>query len=280
MEYLKLLGIAVIVIGFALKWDTTAVVVVSAITTAVLSGMSIPQLLDLIGHSFVENRMVSLFFLTLPMIGLVESHGLKEVAVNGIRKLKSLTPSRILNLYLAVREIGGAFGIALSGQVQFVRPLIYPMVGAAAGTLKAGHPDAAGATSAGGAAGESATEGDVESSSAAHGPETAAVTAGARQQGEQGHGDPMHALSKQDVEAIKARCAAVDNFGNFFAQNLFIASGGVLLIASTMKSLGHEVSPMQVVLHSIPMAVIAFVVVAVYNLVFNRRFRAARGGRK
>ena len=30
MEYLKLLGIVIIVVGFALKWDTTAVVVFSA----------------------------------------------------------------------------------------------------------------------------------------------------------------------------------------------------------------------------------------------------------
>ena len=45
MEYLKLLGIVIIVVGFALKWDTTAVVVLAAIVTAVFSGMSIPDLL-------------------------------------------------------------------------------------------------------------------------------------------------------------------------------------------------------------------------------------------
>lgn len=31
MEYLKLLGILIIVVGFVLKWDTTAVVVIAAI---------------------------------------------------------------------------------------------------------------------------------------------------------------------------------------------------------------------------------------------------------
>ena len=136
MEYLKLLGIVIIVVGFALKWDTTAVVVLAAVVTAVFSGMSIPALLTTLGQSFVDNRMVSLFFLTLPMIGLVESHGLKEVAVNGIQKLKKLTPSRILNIYLVIRELGGVFGISLSGQVQFVRPLITPMVTAAAETKR------------------------------------------------------------------------------------------------------------------------------------------------
>ena len=31
MEYLKLLGVLIIVVGFVLKWDTTAVVVIAAI---------------------------------------------------------------------------------------------------------------------------------------------------------------------------------------------------------------------------------------------------------
>ncbi len=52
MEYLKLLGIVIIVVGFALKWDTTAVVVLAAIVTAVFSGMSIPDLLTTLGQKF------------------------------------------------------------------------------------------------------------------------------------------------------------------------------------------------------------------------------------
>lgn len=99
MEYLKLLGIAIIVIGFALKWDTVAVVVIAAIATGLFSGMGVPELLSTLGKSFVDNRMVSLFFLTLPMIGLVESAGLKEVAVSSIKKLKKLTPGWILNIW-------------------------------------------------------------------------------------------------------------------------------------------------------------------------------------
>ncbi|WP_155286610.1 DUF969 domain-containing protein [Lacticaseibacillus zhaodongensis] len=217
MEYLKLLGIAVIVIGFALKWDTTAVVVVAAIVTGVLSGMSVPDLLSTLGKSFLDNRMVSLFFLTLPMIGLVESHGLKEVAVSAIQKLKKATPGRILNLYLIVREVTNVFGISLSGQVQFVRPLIQPMVQAAASVEKK--------------------------------------------------------LTKKDVELTKARSAAVDNFGNFFAQNLFVASGSVLLISSTMKSLGHAVQPIEIVTASIPVAILTLILVGIYNLLFDRHFK-------
>jgi uncharacterized membrane protein len=217
MEYLKLLGIAIIVIGFTFKWDTTAVVVVAALATGFLSGMSIPDLLSTLGKIFVDNRMVSLFFLTLPMIGLVETNGLKQVAVNAIQRLKKLTPSRILNLYLLIREVANVFGISLSGQVQFVRPLIQPMVQAAAG---------------------------------AH-----------------------EKLSEKQIELTKARSAAVDNLGNFFAQNLFVASGSVLLIASTMQSLGHKVDTMQIVTASIPIAIVSLIVGMIYNILFDRNFK-------
>lgn len=216
MEYLKLLGIAIIVIGFTFKWDTTAVVVVAALVTGFLSGMSVPDLLSTLGKSFVDNRMVSLFFLTLPMIGLVETNGLKQVAVNAIQKLKKLTPGRILNLYLVIREVANVFGISLSGQVQFVRPLIQPMVQAAAGSKQK--------------------------------------------------------LTDKQIDLTKARSAAIDNLGNFFAQNLFVASGSVLLIASTMKSLGHEVDTMQIVIASIPIAIVSIVVGCIYNMLFDRNF--------
>jgi len=220
MEYLKLIGIVIIILGFAFKFDTIAVVIISAVATALVAGISVPDLLTLLGKSFVENRVVSLFFLTLPMIGVIERHGLKQAAVNAIKKLKNLTPGRILNLYLLIREVACAFGITLSGQVQFVRPLISPMVQAAAG---------------------------------------------AREK-----------LTPKQIDLIKARSAATDNFGNFYAQNLFVASGGVLLMASTMKSLGHAVEPTSIVLYSIPMAVITFIITAIYNMRFDRQFNVKR----
>ncbi len=216
MEYLKLIGIAIIILGFAFKLDTIAVVIVSAVATALVAGISVPDLLTLLGKSFIENRVVSLFFLTLPMIGVIERHGLKEAAVNAIQKLKNLTPGRILNLYLLIREVACAFGITLSGQVQFVRPLISPMVQAAASVHEK--------------------------------------------------------LTSKQVDLIKGRSAAVDNFGNFYAQNLFVASGGVLLMASTMKSLGHAIEPTSIVLYSIPMAIITLVITSLYNIHFDRQF--------
>ena len=131
MEYLSLLGIVVIVIGFTLGLDTIAVVIIAALITALVSGIDFVSFLTILGKGFMDNRMVSLFFLTLPTIGILERHGLKQAAVNLIKKMKKLTPGRIFDIYQAIREIAGAFGISLQGHVQFIAPLINPMAQAA-----------------------------------------------------------------------------------------------------------------------------------------------------
>ena len=41
MEYLKLIGILIIVVGFALKWDVIAVVLISGLVTGLVSGLAI-----------------------------------------------------------------------------------------------------------------------------------------------------------------------------------------------------------------------------------------------
>lgn len=216
VEYLKLIGIVIIILGFAFKLDTLAVVIAAALATGLAAGMPVGHVLSILGKGFIDNRMVSLFFLTLPMIGVVESHGLKEAAVNGINKIKRLSAGKIFNIYLAVREITDSLGIALSGQIQFIRPLINPMAQAAASVKKP--------------------------------------------------------LTDKQIDLIKGRAAATDNFGNFFSQNVFIASSGVLLMASTMKALKHPVTPTNIVLYSIPVAIITFVITAYYNMRFDKQF--------
>ena len=216
MQYLKLIGILIIILGFVFKLDTVATVVVAAVVTALCSGMDISQTLAVIGKSFTDNRMVTLFFLTLPMIGLVESNGMKVVAVNGIAKLKHLTAGSLLDVYMLAREILLFFGISMNGQVALVRPLLAPMTMAAA---------------------EKNTK-----------------------------------LSAKDKEKMKARIAATDNFSNFFSQNTFVAGVWVILMASTMTRLHHAVKPSQIVIWSVPVAVIAFIVVAIYNHLCDKRY--------
>ena len=86
----------------------------------------------MIGQSFVDNRNVSFFILTLPMIALSERFGLKEQAVILIKGMKKVTAPSFLFLYTVIRQVCGIFGIRISGMVQFVRPIVQPMSSAAA----------------------------------------------------------------------------------------------------------------------------------------------------
>lgn len=70
--------------------------------------------------------------LTLPVIGLLERHGLKDKAVDFIEKFKTATTGRILSLYQAIRALAAAFSLRIGGHPQFIRPLVHPMADAAA----------------------------------------------------------------------------------------------------------------------------------------------------
>ena len=131
MEILKLIGILIVVIGFILKFDTIAVVVVAGIVTGFVAGMSPQQILTVLGNSFVSQRLATLFVLTLPVIGICERYGLKDKAVDLIRKISMATSGGIISLYLIIRAVAAAFSVRLGGHPQFVRPLIEPMANAA-----------------------------------------------------------------------------------------------------------------------------------------------------
>lgn len=133
MNYWPLLGIAVVVLGFALRLNPALTVVVAGIASGLLSGLSIPDLLTLLGKSFVANRTLLLFVLTLPTIGLLERAGLRERAHALILRFRQLTFSRLLIAYLALRQLLSMLGLLdLAGHAQTVRPLLAPMAEAAA----------------------------------------------------------------------------------------------------------------------------------------------------
>ncbi|MBF0780205.1 MULTISPECIES: DUF969 domain-containing protein [unclassified Granulicatella] len=138
MEWIKLIGIAIIIVGFMLKLDTIATVVVAGLATALVSGLSITEFLELLGTEFVKNRAVTIFLITLPLIGMSERFGLKQRAVKIIQSIKGLTVGSFYTVYLIIRLIAGLFSIRLGGHPQFVRPLIAPM-GEAAATKKVGN---------------------------------------------------------------------------------------------------------------------------------------------
>ncbi|MGN6518361.1 MAG: 5-oxoproline transporter, DUF969 family subunit [Dokdonella sp.] len=133
MNHWPLLGVAVVVLGFALRKNPALVVVVAGVVSGVAAGKPLGELLALLGTAFVGNRTLLLFVLTLPVIGLLERHGLRERARGWIAGFRSLTLARLLVSYLGLRQLLSMFGlIDLAGHAQTVRPLLAPMSEAAA----------------------------------------------------------------------------------------------------------------------------------------------------
>lgn len=216
---MELLGILIIIIGFALKLDTIAVVVSAGIATGLVAHMSVADILNTLGEAFVTNRVTCLFMITIPVIGLSERYGLKTKAVMLIKKASNLSTGKLLSGYTLLREVTIGMGVTLGGHPQFVRPLVSPM----------------------------------------------AEGASVAKYGEK--------VEEKDLEKIKAYSAASDNIGNFFAQNVFMANAGVLLIATTLEGLGYSIDTLQVAKFSILVAVIAFVLWTVQNLLFDKKMK-------
>jgi len=210
MITLKLIGILIIVIGFSLKLDTIAVVIVAGIATGLVSGLDFVTILSTLGGAFVKTRYMTLFLLTLSVVGILERNGLKEQATKCIGNMKTVTLSKVLTTYMFIRTLAAAFSLRLGGHVQFIRPLIYPM----------------------------------------------AQGASEKKNGK---------LSKEKIEKIKGVACAVENYGNFFGQNVFVASGGVLLVVGTLEELGVITTPYAVSKAAIPVAVIAVIFSMIQN---------------
>ncbi|MER7757370.1 DUF969 domain-containing protein [Kitasatospora sp. NPDC097643] len=127
-----LVGILIVVAGFATRRNPLLVVGVAGVTTALLGGLSPVKVLDAFGTGFASSRSVTLFAVTLPVIGLLERHGLQDQARTLMNRLAKVSAGRLLALYLVIRQLAAALGItALGGQAQAVRPMIVPMAEAA-----------------------------------------------------------------------------------------------------------------------------------------------------
>lgn len=226
MEWIKLIGVLIVVVGFALKLDTLAVVVMAGIVTGLVAGIPFMDLLGILGEKFLSNRLATMFVLTLPVIGLCERYGLKEKAIDLIQKIKAATAGRIASLYVAIRTLSAALSLRIGGHPQFIRPLINPMAQAAAFNRY----------------------GKVDS---------------------------------KTEDAIKGICAGAENAGNFFGQNVFLASSGTLLIVTTLTEQGYsQVTALDVAKWSVPIAIISIVVSVIYNIIFDRKLDKKYGKRR
>lgn len=218
---IKLIGILIIVIGFLLKLDTIAVVIIAGVVTGIVGGLGFGEILETLGEAFITNRYMTIFFVTLPIIGLLEKYGLKERAASLIGNLKAATTGKILSFYMVLRTIAAALSLRIGGHVEFIRPLIYPM---AEGAAKNKYGE----------------------------------------------------LSEEETEDIKGLSASVENYANFYGQNVFIAAGGVLLIVGTLNELGVEVSEKDVSKAAIPIAIIGIILAVIQFRIFDRKLERSK----
>ena len=128
-----LLGIAVIVIGFMLRFNPLLVIIVSAAVTGIAAGLDVHAIISAFGKAFNDARYVSIVWIVLPVIGMLEAFGLQARARGLISGLKGATTGRLLAGYLLMRQATAAVGLtSVAGHPQTVRPLVAPMAEAAA----------------------------------------------------------------------------------------------------------------------------------------------------
>lgn len=145
---LVLAGIAVLVAGFLARLNPLLVVVVAALATGVLGavaggsgtspaalGHALVATVATLGKAYNADRFVSLTWLILPLIGLLEREGLQQRARTLIASIRAATAGRLLIVYFLLRQATAAVGLAaIMGHAQTIRPLVAPM---AEGALEA-----------------------------------------------------------------------------------------------------------------------------------------------
>ncbi|WP_027414828.1 DUF969 domain-containing protein [Aneurinibacillus terranovensis] len=201
---IKLIGILIVALGFAFRFNTLLVVLAGGVVTGLIAGMPFNDIMGKFGEAFITNRYMSLpIILTLPVIGILERYGLKERAEVLIRKAKGATAGRVMLWYLFIREWSSALGLNIGGHPQTVRPIVAPMAEGAA--------------------------------TAKHGP------------------IPEHLQNE-----IKAHAAAMENVGYFFGEDIFIATGAILLMKGYFDSVGMKVGVWDMALWGLPTAIAAY----------------------
>ena len=130
---LVLIGVAILAVGFLIRANPLLVVVIAAVAASLAAGHGPVRAISELGKAFNDNRLVSISWLVLPVIGLLERGGLQARARQLIERIRLASPGRLLLAYFAFRQVVGALGLtSVGGQAQMVRPLIAPMAEAAA----------------------------------------------------------------------------------------------------------------------------------------------------
>ena len=240
MELIKLLGVLIVIVGFALKLDSILIIFLALITTGIVGGLGVGGLLETIGTNFVANRSMAIFMMILLVTGTLERNGLREAAANLIKKVKSATAGKLMGVFidtfiiltltaLVILSTGvlgngqtgselaqSAFNVGFGGVAGFIRPVLLPMA-----------------------------EGAIENKEGT--------------------------VNEEHLEEVKGLAAAMQNFTWFFFQVLFVGGAGGILVQTTLAGLGYEVSLIDLAAVEIPVALFSLVVSCVYVIVKDNR---------
>ncbi|MSR47316.1 MAG: DUF969 domain-containing protein [Planctomycetes bacterium] len=200
----KLIGVVIVALGFALRLPPLLVVLVAAGATGLVAGLDPLAVLEQLGTLFLDSRFTTLpIVLLMPLIGLLERHGLQERAAALISGAARATAGRVLLAYQAMRALTSMFGLAIGGHAQMIRPLVAPMAeGVAQARAKAPLPDAL-------------------------------------------------------LDRLRAHAAAAENFGNFFADDVVVAVGPVLIMKGVFERAGVDVATHAIGAWGLPTALFA-----------------------
>ncbi len=124
----SLLGIPVVLIGLLVRLNPLVVVTAAAVVAGVGGGLEPLAIVGALGKAFNQARYISLAFLILPLVGLLESAGMQSRARAMVARLRGLTAGRFLAGYFVLRQVSASMGLlSLGGHAAMVRPLIAPM---------------------------------------------------------------------------------------------------------------------------------------------------------
>jgi uncharacterized membrane protein len=137
---IKLIGVAIVILGFALRIEAITIILAAGLVTGLVGGMDIVKILETLGSSFVANRAMAIFIPILLVTGTLERNGLRETAARLIGKIRNATAGVVIGAYGVLRLVLAAFNVSLGGSAGFVRPIVVPMASGAA-EVRNGEPD-------------------------------------------------------------------------------------------------------------------------------------------
>ena len=129
---LSLLGVVVVVIGFAMKMQPITIISISALVTAVCGQIPMEEFVTIIGKSFTANRTQLVALIAMVLTGSLERNGLRIAGAELIKNVKGLTSSMLISVWCVLSHL--FIKIPIGGINSYVRPILMPMT---IGTIEA-----------------------------------------------------------------------------------------------------------------------------------------------